>query len=279
MAAVLSKTNLQRYGCPFALIRCCAGFLLIVSNTAHAHNPFSGSIEQRIAGTVSALLLLAFVLLYVRGCNRVRPPLSYEVGFYLVCVICAISVLGPLDELAKNSTAAHMVQHMLLIVVIAPLWVLTRPLPQLVAGGVRGLLPVLKPVLRLVRQPMTTAGLHGAAIWVWHVPYFYMLAVDSPGWHTFEHACFLFTGGLFWWAILRSNSRNLPQAILALLLTLMHTGFLGAVLTFARVPLYDESRSLGDQQLAGLIMWVAGAVPYLLALAWLARKWYWRIAH
>jgi putative membrane protein len=256
-----------------------ATLLFTVASTANAHNPFSGSVEQRVAGTVSALLLLGLGLLYARGSNRVAPRFYHEVGFYLVCVICAITVLGPLDELAKNSTAAHMSQHMLLIVVIAPLWVLARPLPQLVAGGLRSLLPIWKPVLAMVRQPMLTAGIHGAAIWIWHIPFFYMLAVESPGWHTFEHACFLLTAGLFWWAVLRSNRRNLPQAILALLFTLMHTGFLGAILTFSRIPLYDEPRSIADQQLAGMIMWVAGAFPYLLSLAWLSRKWYVRISN
>lgn len=277
MAAFLKTTRLLRASC-FSELLCflirCAGLVLILNNSAYAHNPFSGSVEQRLAGTVSALLLLGFGLLYVRGSNRVSPRFSHEVGFYLVCVICAIAVLGPLDELARNSTAAHMTQHMLLIVVIAPLWVLTRPLPQLVAGGLRGLLPFWKPMLGLVRQPITTAMLHGAAIWIWHIPFFYMLAVESPGWHTFEHTCFLVTAGLFWWAVLRSNRRTMPQAMLALLLTLMHTGFLGAVLTFARVPLYDEARSLEDQQLAGLIMWVAGAFPYLSGMAWVTRRWY-----
>ena len=255
----------------------CAALLMSASSSALAHNPFSGTVEQRIAGTVSAVLLLGFCLLYLRGSARVQPRYSHALGFYLTCLLCAVAVLGPLDELAKNSTAAHMSQHMLLIVVIAPLWVLTRPLPQLVAGGMRTVLPVWKPVLGLVRRPMLTAFLHGAAIWIWHVPFFYMLAIESPGWHTFEHACFLITAGLFWWSVLRANRKNLPQAILALLFTLMHTGFLGAILTFAQVPLYDEARSLADQQLAGLIMWVVGAFPYLFGISWLARRWYLRI--
>lgn len=252
----------------------CGVMLLLIPAAALAHSPFSGTVAERIAGSVSAFLLLALVLLYARGCNRVGVRSSHEVGFYLVCVICAVSVLGPLDDIAANSTAAHMTQHMLLIVVIAPLWVLTRPLPQLVAGGLRQLLPLWKPLLRVVSQPGLAAALHGAAIWIWHLPFFYMLAVKSPGWHTFEHLCFLLTAGLFWWSVLRSNPATGAQAILALLFTLMHTGFLGAILTFARVPLYDEARSLADQQLAGLIMWVAGALPYLLALGWLARRWY-----
>jgi putative membrane protein len=55
---------------------------------------------------------------------------------------------------------------------------------------------------------------------------------------------------------------------------LMHTGFLGAVLTFARAPLYGEARDLQDQQLAGLIMWVLAAIPYIIASAWIAHRWF-----
>lgn len=254
-----------------------AGAGLAWSPSLLAHSPWAGSLEQRLAGSVSALLLLGFWLIYLRGARRVPTPLNRQLGFHLVAVICALTMLGPLDDMAKHSTAAHMTQHMLIIVVIAPLWVLCRPLPQLVAGGLRSLLPWWKPLLRLVQQPMLMAALHGAAIWIWHVPYFYMLAVDSAGWHTFEHACFLVTGGLFWWSVLRSSAAALPNAFLALLFTLMHTGFLGAILSFSGVALYDESRSLADQQLAGLIMWVAGAFPYLAGLCWLSRRWYQRI--
>lgn len=61
--------------------------------------------------------------------------------------------------------------------------------------------------------------------------------------------------------LLAGAAKRAPWALLALLFTLMHTGFLGAVLTFAESPLYGEARSLADQQLAGLIMWVVGSVP------------------
>jgi len=255
----------------------CAG-MLSLSPSLLAHSPWAGSVEQRLAGSVSALLLLAFWLMYLRGARRKPARPGRQVGFHVVAVICALTMLGPLDDLARHSTAAHMTQHMLIIVVIAPLWVLCQPLPQLVAGGLRSLLPWWKPLLRLVRRPMLMAAVHGAAIWIWHVPYFYMLAVESAAWHTVEHACFLVTAGLFWWSVLRSSAAALSSAFLALLFTLMHTGFLGAILSFSGVTLYDEARSIEDQQLAGLIMWVAGAFPYLAGLCWLSRRWYQRIA-
>lgn len=244
---------------------------------ALAHNPLEGPLQQRLAGSLSAALLLGYWVMYVAGSRISVPSRRRAAGFHSVMLICVITILGPLDNLAKTSTAAHMTQHMLLMVVIAPLWVLCRPLPQLAAGGLRVLLPLWRPALRLTQRPMLAAILHGAAIWIWHLPYFYMLAVDNPWWHTFEHLCFLLTAGFFWWAVLRCNSRNLPDAMLALLLTLVHTGFLGAILTFSGQPLYGESRDLADQQMAGLIMWVPGAMPYLAAFGWLTARWYSRI--
>lgn len=243
-----------------------------------AHNPFYGSTGERVAGWINLTLLLTFWLGYLRGMDRVPPGRRHALGFHLVLVICVITILGPLDTLAKSSTAAHMTQHMLLMVVIAPLWTLCRPLPQLMAGGLRAAWPVVKPVMRIVQRPMLAAIVHAIAIWLWHLPFFYMLAVDNPGWHTIEHLCFLVTAGLFWWAVLRSNARTLPSAMLALLLTLAHTGFLGAILTFSQVPLYGESRNIADQQLAGLIMWVPGGLPYLAAMGWLTARWYRNIA-
>jgi putative membrane protein len=89
-----------------------------------------------------------------------------------------------------------------------------------------------------------------------------------------EHAFFLVTAGLFWWAVLNTSPRHSGWALLAVLFTLMHTGFLGAVLTFAQQPLYGSTRPLADQQLAGLIMWVVGAIPYMMAAMWIGYRWY-----
>ena len=108
-------------------------------------------------------------------------------------------------------------------------------------------------MLRFALHPVLAAWVHGAVIWFWHLPAFYLLALENPWWHVFEHACFILSAGLFWWAVLNSAHRNAPWALLALLLTLMHTGFLGAILTFARVSLYGEGRALEDQRARALI--------------------------
>ena len=253
-----------------------AGLLLLSGFTlpALAHSPLAGNGQELAAAWLTLALLGLLWASYLLGARRVTPR-RLEAGlFHATALLCVLTLVGPLDDWAKSGTAAHMTQHMLVIGVIAPLWVLSRPLPQLVAAS-RALTGMLwRPVLVLVRHPLVCAWIHAAAIWFWHAPRFYMAAVENPWWHLLAHAAFLVTAGLFWWSVLRATSRRAPWALLAVLFTLMHTGFLGAILSFAGRPLYREAQDLADQQLAGLIMWVPGMIPYLLAAAWVGYRWW-----
>lgn len=254
----------------------CALATAMGSSPALAHAIGFGdrfNIEQAPVWLAQAVLLLAW-LTYTWGARRKRPPPGPRLAFHTAMGIAALALFGPLDTLAERSSAWHMGQHMLLIVVVAPLAVLARPLPQW-----RALIGPPADVLwrrlhRLSRYPIGCALLHAAAIWFWHAPGPYIAAVQNPAWHVLEHACFLFSGWLFWWAVLRPSRAGVLPAALALLFTVMHTGLLGALLSFASVPLYDTgSAALADQQLAGLVMWIPGGLIYLLAAAWAAGRW------
>lgn len=248
--------------------------LLGYSQVALSHNPLASGEQEQLASLAGALLLALFWLAYMAGSRRRPPQWHHGLYFHAGIALCFVATLGPLDELAETSAAAHMAQHMLFMVVITPLWVLARPLPQIAASGGKFLILIWQPLLRFALNPVLAAWLHGAVIWFWHIPVFYLLALENPWWHIIEHACFVVSAGLFWWAVLNSTHRNAPWALLALLLTHMHIGFLGAILTFARAPLYGDGGGLEDQQLAGLIMWVAGAIPYLMASVGIGSGWY-----
>lgn len=236
---------------------------------AQAHGSvFSGDTAHAPIWLSQGLFTFAWFS-YAWGARRRRPPPGRRLAFHASMLVAGVALFGPFDEGAARSTAMHMVQHMLLMVVVAPLAVIARPLAQWRAA----LGPVADTVWRalsqLSRRPMACALLHAAALWGWHAPGPYMTAVMHTGWHVVEHASFLFTGWLFWWSVLRPGRAQVLQAALALLFTLTHTGLLGAVLTFAREPLYwRESRALWDQQLAGLVMWIPGGMAYLLAAVW-----------
>jgi cytochrome c oxidase assembly factor CtaG len=241
---------------------------------AAAHTDSAGDVVATAPIWLSQALYATAWIGYAAGAARLRPPLARRLTLHAAMLIAGIALFGPFDAWAASSTAMHMVQHMLLIAVVAPLAVLAAPLAQwrVVLGP--ALDPLWRMLLRCSRYPMVCAALHAAAIWIWHAPRPYMVAVLDPGWHVIEHACFLFSAWLFWWSVLRSGRRGALQAMLALLFTLMHTGLLGALLTFAREPLYGlESRALWDQQLAGLVMWVPGGAAYLAGVAWVL----WRI--
>lgn len=241
---------------------------------ASAHGGlFSGDSAHAPIWLTQAVFVVAWFG-YAFGAGRVRPTFWRRLAFHGTMLVAGLALFGPFDEWAESSTAWHMVQHMLLILVVAPLGVMARPLAQWRAGLGTGADVLWRVSLQLTRYPMGCALLHAAALWIWHAPAPYMAAVLNTTWHVLEHASFLFSGWLFWWSVLKAGRQQALTAMLALLFTLMHTGLLGALLTFAREPLYwSESRELRDQQLAGLVMWVPGGMVYLLATVWAARRW------
>jgi putative membrane protein len=131
----------------------------------------------------------------------------------------------------------------------------------------------------VLTSPLTAWALHGLAIWVWHVPALYELAVRNEAVHALQHAMFVGTAALFWWGMVygRYGRAGYGAAVFYVFTTTVHTGLLGAILTLAHSPLYPEYAAtaaahgmdpLEDQQLAGLIMWVpAGLVLTMLGIA------------
>jgi putative membrane protein len=243
--------------------------------------------------------LVAAALGYARGW-RARPvsrrrALAFGGGM----TVLAVALLSPLETLAHELFAAHMAQHMLLIMAAAPL--LAAAAPGLVV--VRALPPAaLRTLARarssragralrhLLTRPLPVLGMHVVALWAWHLPGPYQAALASVPLHAAEHASYLGTAWLFWSLVLgadahgRSGRRALGRgpAVLYVFVTALQAGALGAVLTFARVALYP-AQALGtaawgltplqDQQLAGMLMWVPADLGYLTVAAVLFLRW------
>jgi len=233
----------------------------------------SGGLAQALDWLTKGLFTMAW-LTYTWGAMRQRPRFGPRLAFQTTMLIAGLALFGPLDTLAERDTAWHMVQHMLLVVVVAPLAVLARPLVQWRAALGPLADALWRNIHQLSRRPMSCALLHAVAIWFWHAPGPYIAALQGPGLHVLEHACFLFSGWLFWWAVLRPGRVGVLSAAMALLFTVMHTGLLGALLSFASAPLYGSGPgALADQQLAGLVMWIPGGLVYLAAATWAAWRW------
>lgn len=206
-----------------------------------------------------------------------------------------VALVSPLDRVAEALFAAHMTQHLLLIAVAPPLLVLGAPQAGL-AWGVPGRFrrpfarwwhrrTVVRAGLRAVEAPLPAVALHAVALLAWHVPAAYDAAVANPWVHALEHASFLGTALVFWWAVLhrRGSLRRVPGvAMLALFAITVESGVLGALLTFSPTPWFAAHLAttaawgltpLEDQQIAGLVMWVPGSLAYLAAVAWLFVRW------
>ena len=209
--------------------------------------------------------------------------------------VLAVALASPVDAAAEALFSGHMVQHLLLILVAAPLlvlgapslpavWALPRASRMRAARWWRGAV-ALRAMVHAVTSPGAAFVLHFIALWFWHMPAPYQAALRSPGLHALEHASFLGTAVLFWWTVATPLGR--PRAgeatgIAMIVGTLMHSGALGALLMFARVPWYPAhdagARAWGmtamdDQQLAGLIMWIPAGAVYVTAAAWLFVRW------
>ena len=175
----------------------------------------------------------------------------------------AVALASPLDGLSSSRASAHMIQHLLLTVVAAPLLSSAPRFPRCSAVS-----PDRWPARsaacafrrRIERGPV--AILHVIVLWSWHAAALYEAALRNDLLHRLEHVSFLVTALLVWAAVLSRRAAGI--GVLVLFGLSVQSGLLGALMTFAPTPWYP-TYSLADQQLAGVIMWVPGGGSYLVA--------------
>jgi putative membrane protein len=247
-------------------------------------------------GVVMSLLLTG--LLYARGVAgrrglrrgvRAREVSLFAAG-WLALVIALVS---PVHRWGEALFSAHMTQHEILMLVAAPLLVLGSPLAPLLRGlparWARALGGIYRggpwhPIRDVLRNPLVAWSIHGVVLWAWHAPALFEAALESETVHALQHASFLGSALLFWWALLRGRGRVLDYgaAVLYLFTTAVHSGILGALLTFSGAPWYPAYAAttrawgfspLADQQLGGLIMWVPAGTVYIAVALLLFARW------
>lgn len=224
-----------------------------------------------------------------------RPSRRPRVAFGLGLASLAVALVSPLDALSSSLASAHMVQHLLLILVAAPLLVLSAPLPVLLEGLPRPLVRSLRGRRR--RRPRAGPGwppaghvavlaaVHVLAVWFWHARAPYDAALEHHVIHALEHVTFLVTALASWSAILTAGTKAAAgggTAVLVLFALSVQGSLLGALLTFAPSPWYGAYAGttavwgldpLADQQLAGVIMWVPTGLAYLVVALFVLRRW------
>lgn len=242
-------------------------------------------------GVVAPLAISA--LLYVRGSRKeVAADRNQRIYFWSGWGALALALISPLHPLGEALFSAHMVQHEILMLIAAPLLVLSRPLVTFLWGmpfewrrslGRWAKNDYVHGTWTTITDPFTAWWLHAAAIWIWHAPVMFDLTLESEAAHTAQHLSFFLSALLFWWALFYARGRKSYGAgVFYIFTTAVHTGILGALLTFSPHVWYHAYSAttqawgltpLEDQQLGGLIMWVPANLVYLAAGLVLFAKW------
>jgi putative membrane protein len=253
------------------------------------------------AWNLDPILVVGFLLVgwaYWRGQTRGprRAVDSWRARWLaLALVAIGLALLSPLDAVSGALASAHMVQHMLLVVVAAPLLALSAPASAILRGSPlaarrassrwRRRLGLTHPNLRVLRHPAAVWLLQVGVLWFWHAAVPYDAALASEPLHFLEHASFLVTAVLFWQVVIGARGAGRVPNGLGVLLVFamaMQSVFLSVLLTFARAPWYSgygETTApwgldpLTDQQLAGVIMWIPAGAVYLVAALTLLVAW------
>jgi cytochrome c oxidase assembly factor CtaG/ferredoxin len=179
-----------------------------------------------------------------------------------------------------------MTQHLLVMMIAPPLLLLSNPLLPMLRGLPKpfvkeGLGPFLawKPLKQFfgwLTSPLPAWIVFALSTVLWHLPKLYELALSSPAWHSVQHACFFWSGVLFWWPVIQPGpgKPRWPKwmAIPYLLFADILNTLLAVVFVFSGHLLYpsygvvrlSNLGALEDQSLAGLIMWVPGSIVYLV---------------
>ncbi|HSP24234.1 MAG TPA: cytochrome c oxidase assembly protein [Saliniramus sp.] len=222
------------------------------------------------------------LVLYFGGLRRMASQNTSRIAFYAGWALLVVALVSPLCRLAGTLTSAHMAQVMILAIVAPFLLALGRGWETIGAGMQAGDIseddaatPAPRP-----RLPLTPiAILYGVTLWVLHAPPVYDVILTDATMHILSVFALVGISLAFWTSVLDAARVAPGRAVTILFATMAHTGFLGAILTFAGTLLYPLQTEgaliwgldpLADQQLAGLIMWVVGNGLYLAAGLWLA---------
>ena len=234
-------------------------------------------------------LLVAYVWL-----QKFKPNIRW-LWFLTGDLLLAIALVSPLDRLGDQYLfTAHMLQHLLLVLLV-PILLLAGLPPQLLMRGFKRW-PILSRIERVLGKPMIAWGLGIGLMCVWHIPALYNAALASQPLHVIQHLSFIVTSVIFWWPIIAPVKERRMRSLLAILylfLAGVASSLLGIIITFTPAnsyPIYvnpvDSLNLLRtirlnwewtpelDRQVGGIMMWVLGGLVYTGASLGVLARWY-----
>ncbi len=249
------------------------------------------------------ITLLIIFAAYVIGFSRLRLRGRYSavstpniVFFSLSIIVLLISLVSPIDTFGSDLFFVHMIQHILIVMIAAPLILLASSMrvfiwslpkgPRYKVGHWLSKGGFVRKVLEKLTSMRFSFLIYYFVAVFWHIPIFYDAALSFSPLHYFEHLTMLFAALIFWWPVIGSAPvrarQQFPVRMLYLFLATILNTALGVTLAFARGTIYsfyeDAPRHWGislaqDLQTGGLIMWVPGNMMYLIALATVFLVW------
>jgi putative membrane protein len=253
------------------------------------------------------VLVIDLAILYWIGDRRTVTPRRKRTvqrwrsaSFYSGLAVLAVALASPIELLSAQLFWVHMIQHVLLLVVAAPLIVLARPwirlwrclpldarrwLARRLSQGERT--APLRLASRTLVRPVPSFIVFSAVLLGWHVPALFDATLRSTGLHALEHTLFFCAAVMFWKQVIASpplRTRLVPaERVLYATGGMIVSWALAVVLALAPHPLYGfyahqagrpgGISAIADQQLAAGIMWVPGSVTFLIVVFVYVHRW------
>ena len=252
------------------------------------------------------LVGLLTVLYWIGSRRTVTPPRTRSLqrwrnaSFYAAMATLAIATSSPIDPLSGQLFWVHMIQHVLLMLVAAPLLVASRPWIRLwralplswrrwLAHGLaegRRTAP-LRALTRLLGTPAAGLLLFSVVLLGWHVPAMFDATLTSETIHALEHTLFFAVAVLLFKQVIPSPPLRATlgdvQRVLYVIAAMTVSWVLAVVLALAPRALYPHYAQLGnrpggisalaDQQLAAGIMWVPGSITFVIIIFVYVHRW------
>jgi cytochrome c oxidase assembly factor CtaG len=279
---------------------------IAVASPAFAHGPVP--VEPPTAGslllgwtfeplpTLGLIAVIGWWLWAVRRVNAVHPanpvPRRRTVAFLAGMTALAFALLSGIARYDTALFSIHMVQHVLIMLVAAPLLALAAPITLVLrlsssATRHRWILPVLHSrIVRVVAHPVVAWVMFAAMMWATHFSPLFNASLEDPVLHDLEHGLFLTGALLFWWPAAALDPApwrmRHPARIVYLFTQMTQNTFLAVVILNATVVLYPHYATLirpwgmaaiDDQRLAAGIMWIAGDAIFLTAILAVVAGW------
>ena len=232
----------------------------------------------------------------VRRIDRAHPakpvPRLRTVAFLGGLAAIAVALLSGIDTYDTTLFSIHMVQHLLLTLVAAPLIALSAPITTLLRASTpnvrrRVILPILHSrVMKVLSFPVVAWLVFAGVMWGTHFSPLFDASLEDPVIHDLEHALYLAAGLLFWWPAvgLDPSPWRMPHPVRAMyvFLQMPQNTFLAVTILNSSVVLYHHYATLPrtwgptvleDQQVAGGLMWITGDILFLVGLAAILAGW------